>query len=325
MTTQQKAKRKLTNFDFSEEGSHLALVHKDQGGGANGYKTLVTKATAKYSPEFIQKAQRIKVEMELPEFLMRFYDMWWEEDAKELAKLFGWVDYSEMIDGLEETLEGETKVEVLETTPTDYVRGKLQNADRVAELSNTQDLASALAALTEVQYLMLLEDQQEVEKALRGGQKPKVESKKKTPTPVNKKADKAVHKKENDMSGDNTAMIEKAQYDAIQKALDEQKEQLEKATKALAEFEAKEKEAIAKARKADILAAVEAEDAAEKLFKAVGELAPEAFNDVVEVLKGLNVKVEKSLLFTEQGSKAEGEKVAKSALRAAIENKHNKQ
>ena len=35
--------------------------------------------------------------------------------------------------------------------------------------------------------------------------------------------------------------------------LNEQKEQLEKATKALAEFEAKEKEAIAKARKADIL------------------------------------------------------------------------
>ena len=108
--------------------SHIALVHKTQGGAASGYKTLVTKATAKYSPEFIQKAQRIKVEMELPEFLMRFYDMWWEEDAKELAKLFGWVDYSEMIDGLEETLEGETKVEVLETTPTDYVRGKLQNA-----------------------------------------------------------------------------------------------------------------------------------------------------------------------------------------------------
>ena len=102
-------------------------------------------------------------------------------------------------------------------------------------------------------------------------------------------------------------MIEKAQYDAIQKALNEQKEQLEKAAKALAEFEAKEKEAIAKARKADILAAVEAEDTADKLFKAVGELAPEAFNDVVEVLKGLNVKVEKSLLFTEQGSKAEVE------------------
>ena len=85
------------------------------------------------------------------------------------------------------------------------------------------------------------------------------------------------------------------------------------------------KEAIAKARKADILAAVEVEDAAEKLFKAVGELAPEAFADVIEVVKSLSTKVEKSLFFTEQGTKAEGEKVAKSALRAAIENKHTKQ
>ena len=323
MTT--KAKRKLTNFDFSEEGSHLALVHKDQGGAANGYKTLITKATSKYSPEFIKKAQRIKVEMELPEFLQRFYGMWWEDEAKELAKLFGWVDYSEMIDNLEDTLEGETKVEVVETTPADYVREKLQNVDRVAELSDTQDLAAALSALTEVQYLMLLEDQETVEKALRGGKKPNTVSKKQTPASVNKKATTAVRNKENDMSGDNPEMIAKAQYDEIQKALDEQKEQLEKAKLALADFEKKEKEAVAKARKADILAAVEVEDAAEKLFKAVGELAPEAFADVIEVVKSLSTKVEKSLFFTEQGTKAEGEKVAKSALRAAIENKHTKQ
>ena len=41
-------------------------------------------------------------------------------------------------------------------------------------------------------------------------------------------------------------MIEKAQYDAIQKALNEEKEQLEKATKALAEFEAKKKKLLLK-------------------------------------------------------------------------------
>lgn len=42
MTQQTKAKRRLTNIDFSKEGSHLALVHKDQGGSANGYSTLIT-------------------------------------------------------------------------------------------------------------------------------------------------------------------------------------------------------------------------------------------------------------------------------------------
>ncbi|MEG2307295.1 MAG: hypothetical protein RSB94_08150, partial [Erysipelotrichaceae bacterium] len=60
MTTENKrvAKRRLVDIDFSKEGAHLALVHKDQGGAANGYTTLVMKATDKYSPEFIQKASQ---------------------------------------------------------------------------------------------------------------------------------------------------------------------------------------------------------------------------------------------------------------------------
>ena len=316
-----KAKRRLTNIDFSKEGSHLALVHKDQGGSANGYSTLITKSTDKYSPEFIKKAQRIKVEMELPEFLMRFYNMWYEDEAKELAKLFGWVDYSEMIDNLEETLEGETKVEVLETSPSDYVRSKLQNADRVAELSDAQDLATALSTLTEVQYLTLLEDQQSVEKALKtnldsksnsGGKKPVNKGGTKT-TPIDKKADKAVHTEENNMSGTNPELIAKAQFDEVQKALDTQKEELQKALDSIAVFKAKEKEQVAKARKADLVAAVEAEDEAEKLFKAVGELEEEQFQAVVEVVKALNKKVDESDLFKEMGVKSKNTDVTKSA------------
>ena len=34
--TKIKAKRKLRNIDFSGKDSHLALVHRDQGGPANG-------------------------------------------------------------------------------------------------------------------------------------------------------------------------------------------------------------------------------------------------------------------------------------------------
>ena len=61
MTEQRKAKRKLTDINFENEGSHLALVHKDQGGAASGYSTLIMKATNKYSPEFIEKASQVKV------------------------------------------------------------------------------------------------------------------------------------------------------------------------------------------------------------------------------------------------------------------------
>ena len=332
MTQQRKAKRRLSEFDFSKEGSHIALVHKDQGGAASGYSTLITKATSQFSEDFIKKAQRIKVEMELPEFLMRFYNMWYEDEAKELAKLFGWVDYSEMIDNLEETLEGETKVEVLETSPSDYVRSKLQNADRVAELSDAQDLAAALSALTEVQYLTLLEDQQSVEKALKtnldsksnsGGKKPVNKGKTKT-TPIDKKADKAVHTEENNMSGEAPEVVAKAQFDDIQKAYNEQVEELKKAKEAIELFKKKELEAVEKARNADLVAAVEDKEQAEKLFKAVKGLEAEDFQAVVEVVKALSAKVDANGFFTETGTKtaditkAAGDPVA-DALKARLQ------
>lgn len=41
----QKAKRRLTEFNFESSGSHVALVHRDQGGAANNYTTLICKAT----------------------------------------------------------------------------------------------------------------------------------------------------------------------------------------------------------------------------------------------------------------------------------------
>ena len=40
----QKAKRKLTEFNFEKSGSHVALCHKDNP-GANNYTTLIHKAT----------------------------------------------------------------------------------------------------------------------------------------------------------------------------------------------------------------------------------------------------------------------------------------
>lgn len=45
MTEKQKAKRRLTDFNFEAQGSHVALVHKEQGGPANLYTTLLTKST----------------------------------------------------------------------------------------------------------------------------------------------------------------------------------------------------------------------------------------------------------------------------------------
>lgn len=335
MTQQRKAKRRLSDFDFSKEGSHIALVHKDQGGAANGYETLIMKSTANFSQEFIQKAQRVKVEMELPEFLMRFYGMWYEDEAKELAKIFGWVDYSDVADKVEDAIEGERSVELIDSNPTDYVKTKLQDLDNLVSVAkaSTKDgvvdtalLANTLASLTEEQYLMLLEDQASIEKALKsGGKKPnkKVVDKEQ---PIVKEADKAVHKEEKQMTDkvaeQEVEVIAKAQYDEIQKAFKEQEEQLQKATAMLEEFKQKEKEQIQKAREATLLAAVEAKDTAEKLFKAVGELEQEHFDIVVEVVKALAAKVTDTDMFKEVGSQQEGEQVHKSTVQKILAQKY---
>ena len=88
MSEQRKAKRRLSNINFEKEGSHLALVHKAQGGAASGYSTLVMKSLDNRSPEFIQKASQIRVTLSLPDFLEKFFHVW-DDDAEVLAAMFG--------------------------------------------------------------------------------------------------------------------------------------------------------------------------------------------------------------------------------------------
>ena len=64
-------------------------------------------------------------------------------------------------------------------------------------------------------------------------------------------------------------MIEKAQFETIEKALTETQELLKAAQTQLAAFQAKEKEAITKARFAQVKEAVGNEEVATVLFKAI--------------------------------------------------------
>jgi hypothetical protein len=54
--TKLKATRKLSDINFEDEGSHVALVGDFQGGAANGFSTLITKATNEVSDEDLQNA-----------------------------------------------------------------------------------------------------------------------------------------------------------------------------------------------------------------------------------------------------------------------------
>lgn len=336
MTDKVKAKRKLTDINFEKEGSHLALVHKVQGGGANGRTTLVMKATDKYSEEFIKKASQVKVTLSLPDFLEKFFHVW-GEDAELLATMFGYEPSEDESDDeystqsfwswyREKAMEhgavdswGDPLTRPTSQDRKDWIEDQLQGIEILKSATLSKGSADFISSLSEEQYLGLLKDQQFIEKSFKlketsddvsgkSGGKPNTGSK-----PKQTKASKA------DTQENKMETIEKAQYDAKEVELQKALADIQKAKEEIELFKAKEKEAVEKAREAEVTAAVEDVEASAKLFKAIKELDAEAFKDVVEVVKSLAQKVEDQPLFREQGSPEEGVKVAKSAVQAELD------
>jgi hypothetical protein len=88
-TIKQKAKRVLKKFDFSKDDHCVSLVGGDLGHAANGFKTLVIKASAPEETIEIKKAlEQITLKLSMEEFLRKFFDMW-SDDAEVLTKLLG--------------------------------------------------------------------------------------------------------------------------------------------------------------------------------------------------------------------------------------------
>lgn len=94
------AKRRLKNITFEHSGAHVALVHKEQGGGANGYTTLVTKATNAFTDQqvasqlaLIEKAKfnsevRTKLSEALSDKFASRYEWLYLEDFSEDEVVF---------------------------------------------------------------------------------------------------------------------------------------------------------------------------------------------------------------------------------------------
>lgn len=329
------AKRKLSNIDFSKVDSHIALVSKDQGGPANGADyQLVIKSTDKFSEEFVEKAQRIQVTMDIPDFLEKFFYMY-GDDAEALAKLMGYVD-------LDDVYESEPEFMLVNSDYQDQIDSMLASAEVMKALYEADNKAEVLAGLSEEQYLTFLQDQERLEKAFKKAEsykEPKEKSKpSKTPAKkpkmllktvevpavnptdtLSKNVEETVVKstKEEVMQEQNTdsktiqtevEVVEKSQFDSIQKAFEAQAEQLQKALEAL-EVVQKEKQAvIAKARKNALTEAVGVQEKVEVLFKAFGEIQDDGlFDEVLTVLKSLTAVQEQSDLFKEQGVSGEAD------------------
>lgn len=296
-------KRILKDITFSGEGSHIALVHKDQGGPANKQGYQVVLKGAQFSPEFVQKMQQVQVTMETPEFLRRFFDMYWEE-SEILARVLGWKP---------------TPDEKVDDWYENYIDEKVKSIEILKSLNDSEDLQADLLALSEKDYLQLLRDQAKIEKALG-----RVES-------VKKRLDK-----ETPVSGDNNKTAEAGdtkeetkmtvELDTLQKSLADKEVELKKALDQLEAIQKAqaEKEIADKIAKVD--AAVEDEAHREIVAKAALALDAADFDKFVDVLKALKDKGANAALFEEKGvpgtqvvEKATGTDAHKEAVRKALQ------
>lgn len=314
-----KAKRKLKDLDFSQEGAHVALTHKSQGYSANGKPlALVLKAKSK---EFVEKVQQVQVTLELPEFLRRFYGMY-HEDSEVLARLLGYVP------------EEKEEDDVAEYDYESYIEERLQGYSVIKSLKNSDNLLTAIANLDEDALMLVLKAQEKLEPLMESKAVAKATTEDNTSqigTEVEKEDEviTSVVKQANEENSMTTEvktveqevtveMVEKSQFELVQKALDEQKVALQKAMETIAQFEAEKKEAIVKAKTAKLAGAVD-EKHLEIVTKAALALeTDEDFEAFVAAVSEMKQAVEKSALFEEQGASGESEETKKESGVASI-------
>ena len=275
-----KATRRLTDIKFEHEGAHVALVGKHQGGPANGITTLITKATNNITQEQIEKASTVTVTMQFPEFLRKFFGLYWD-DAEVLSAVMGY-----------------GRTEYPDTNEKDYIDSRVESINVMKAVYKAQDVEKALAALTPEQHLALMADQEMLEKAFAALPEQPIKQEETQLETILKSA--------------HEEFVTKAVADAVaevQKSLDAQAEVLKAAEAKLAEFETAAVAAVEKARQ-EALAAVVAADKVEALMKSLAPLDAEAFAAVVDTFAVQKAAEAQSEMFQESGVAGDGAKTA---------------
>lgn len=351
-----KAKRKLSDISFEKEGAHVALVSKTQGAANNRNYALVLKGHT-FSEEYIQKMQQVKVTMELPDFLQRFFNVYYD-DAEILARMMGYVPPVKE-DGESWNYE-------------DYIQSKLEAFEVLKSVHDAESIAEVLSGLDETQYLSMLNDQSLVEKAFRKMDKQETKEQtvaKATETPAVKSAEtksevvvnsadedtsthasveksieasasvNPIHKEKNmtkEIKADD-AKIEKSatelSLELLQKSFDESRVELQKAQELIAEFKKEKQEQIQKSKTAQFTAVIKDEKLQAPIVKAALALeAQEDFDAFLVAVTAMQSQiekqkdfVEKSALFQEQGaSTSEEPKDKESAVARILKSKQVK-
>jgi hypothetical protein len=287
-----KAKRKISDITFEHEGAHVALTHKQQGGPANNKDfALVIKARDK---EILAKVQQIQVTLELPEFLRKFYFLYWDE-AEELARVFGYEPPKEEPFDYQEDYEK-------------WMEDRISAFTIVKSLKDSTQILTELSKLSDKDFLDLVEFQAKLEPSLIAKSQVAAAStaapEDTSITEVNKGVSTSVEtqNKDDEMPTPEKEMVEKSALVALQKTLDDTTAELKVALEKVAAFETEKKDAIKQARTMAIK-----EVTTDKTFEVVSKAAlaiesDEDFTAFVSAMSEMKAAVEKSALFDETGA-----------------------
>ncbi len=309
-----KAKRKLSDIDFSKESAHIALVSKNQGGPASGANYALVLKANKFNQEFVQKVQQIQVTMELPDFLQKFFYLW-EGDAKALAYLMGYVE------------PADTQAMEDQEAKDEFQKWIEERVSSFTILKSLHSNIGMLSELDEEQFLSVRKAQAELEKVLEKNSAATADegsteavAKAKESDDVNQaKVDPSGETQTGNTMENEIQMVEKSALESVQKSLEDTKVELQKALEALAAVEAEKKEAVRKSKLAVLKDAVKEDKYVDALSKAALSLEAEEFDGFVAVVKELATKVDNSNLFTEEGlTSTEENKTTESAVAKAL-------
>jgi multidrug efflux pump subunit AcrB len=300
----QKAKRKLFSFDFDTNGAHVALVSKDQGHAANGYKVLVTKSTASgIQPTDVVKVQKaleqITVTMSMEEFLRKWFGLWYD-DAEMLTKLLGY-----------ET-EYEAAQAAAQSDGMDVWSHSKWLEERISQFTIMKSLnENPNQTISDEDFIAITTIQSQIEKSL---QQQNEED------PLKIQVEKARYEQlEQVEQAHEAAVAEATQLKVEKSALEAEVAELRtQVQKAKEEKEAAEFEAFQETLK-DLVSAEELTTVAKSLF-VMKATSPEAAEVVIKSLQAKKQLVEKSDLFEETttGDEVSPEQIKKAAFAAEL-------
>ena len=269
----EKAKRRLTDFNFEGQGSHVALVHKDQGGPANLKTTLLTKSTKSITDQ--QVARELAL-IEKAKFNSEVRSKLYEALEDKFASRYEWL-YLEDFSEDEVVFQADAGMFIVgyslssgdEYSFDDVARGFSYEMVRV-ENGQVKLSEDAQSKLSEGEYVL-------VNKALNNPE---------TNSRVVKALAAFTEKKEK--------MQEEIQKAVAAKDVEIAKLQADMASlqEVVKAAETAKKEATLKARETQVSAVLK--EGAVELVKSTSELNDEAFAEIVKALKAQKEAVEQS-------------------------------